>query len=211
MSKEKYPWSNVSWRSLYALWLLLGLIFGAIGLLIIKNGNPGFSNTMVFALSAIIVGMLLYLGEQGPPNVYAMLVGSILACFPVVAAASLFDATTAMWLSGAGIFIVWILNSQKDFGERDKNTTAFVLIPMGVWTFWAFVYLYQHITGTMGLAWQSGFFYFGILLFAGFSIFRFVGAVSENEKTQKWTFYLLLLAVIGMLLMTNLGLRLSFA
>jgi hypothetical protein len=205
MGEEK-----LSWRTLHTAWLLLALIFGGIAFFVIKQGGVGFNTAIVYALSAGIIAELIYLGQLKPPNLYAMLVGALLACFPVIVAASSFDATAAIWLEVVGIIGVWVLNSQESFGERDDRAPFLAIIPMGVWAFWGFIFLYEHLSGTATLTWQSGIYHLGILLFAAFSTLRFLGAVKDDDKTQKWTIYLLALAVFGMVLITNLGQALSF-
>jgi len=203
MGEEKF-----SWRALHTAWLLLALLFAGVAFFVIKQGGVGFNTALVYGLSAVIIAELVYIkAEQRHPNIWAMLLGAVLGSFPVVVAASSFDATAAIWLEGAGIVGVWVLNNQDGFGSRAEKAAELTVAPMIAWALWGFVFLYQHMSG---LAWQSGIYHLGILLFAGFSATRLLGLSPENDKTQKWTIYLLALAVIGLLLITNLGQALSF-
>lgn len=197
---------------MHVTWLLLGLIFLAIAFFVIKQGGLGFNTAIVYALSAIIVAELVYIkAEKEAPNIYAMLVGAVLASMPVIVAASTFDSTTAIWLEVAGIIGVWVLNSQNSFGSRDEKAAELAVAPMIVWALWGFVFIYEHLSGTATLTWQAGIYHLGILLFGAYSSVRLLGIAPDNEKTQKYTLYLLIFAVIGLLLITNLGLPLGLA
>jgi len=211
--------SKFTWRNLPVLWLALAAMFGLIAWFIVKPGTTWFATEMTYCFSAIIIAEMIYIrekeGKQNPkgkqnPNVFAMLVGSVTACFPIIVSVSSFDATYAAWGSFIGIIAVWMLNAQDSFGGRDENMGLLAVSPMVVWIVWAVDYLYRNIqVGT--LAWQSGIFHLGILTFAGYSALRFLSVIKEDEKTEKWGVYLLLFAAIGALLLTQLGSTLRWA
>jgi hypothetical protein len=208
---------KLSWKNQHTLWLLLGGIFALIAYFIVTPTKPGFSTGIIYALSAITIGEMLYINAAAgkkQPNIWAMVIGAIVGSMPVIISLTTFDSNTALWISVVGIIAVYVLNEQDGFGIdvlgiRDPQAGLLAVVPMFIWVLFSLVWLKSNMTV---LLWQNTVYHVGLLLFAGYSALRFLGVgVEDNEKTQKYSAYLLALAVIGALLTLNmLGGTLAF-
>jgi uncharacterized membrane protein YeaQ/YmgE (transglycosylase-associated protein family) len=209
---------KLSWTNQHTLWLLLGVIFGLIAYFIVTPTKAGFSTGIIYALSAITIGEMLYIraAAEGKhqPNIWAMIIGAIVGSMPVIISLTTFDSNAALWISVIGIIGVYFLNEQDGFGidflgTRDPQAGLLAVVPMFIWVLFSLVWLQNNMNA---LLWQNIIYHVGLLLFAGYSALRFLGiGVAENEKTQKYAAYLLALAVLGALLTLNtLGGTLAF-
>jgi len=202
---------KLSWKNQHTLWLLLGVSFGFIAYFIVTPAKAGFSTGIIYALSAITIGEMLYIraaaeGKTKQPNIWAMIIGAIVGSMPVIISLTTFDSNAALWISIIGIVAVYCLNEQDGFGIdflgiRDAQAGLLAVVPMFIWVLFSLVWLQNNMNV---LLWQNIVYHVGLLLFAGYSALRFLGAgVAENEKAQKYHVYLLALAVLGALLTLN--------
>lgn len=196
--------TTFDWREEYAPWIILGVLFVIIDYFVVTPQGIGFANGLIYGFSACVVGLMLYLiDRQEAQNTWAMLLGALIGCFPILASlsATLLSGDTGIYLTVGGLVAVYILANQESVGKRVKEAGLFTLVPMVVWLLWGLVYMHQALTGT-STSFPTLLYRGGVMLFAGWSSLRFLGLVNTDaDATAKLSIAFVLLSAFGMLLM----------
>jgi len=188
------------WKAQYAPWIILGVLFIVVNYFVVTTAAIDFPFGIVYAFSAFVVGAMLYLEKF---NSWGMLLGAIVGCLPVIVSTGAIDASTGMWIAIVGLFVVWYLNHQESFGQYVENAKYLALVPMVIWLVWALLYIQQRMTDPTLLPFQTLIYHGAILIFAGWSILRFLDIIKDKDQAAKISMYLIIAALIGMFLVTS--------